>query len=173
MTSLNLLCRFGCVVALVATAWLAVACSSDDIIEPQYEAPTAFRWTRAEDIETRNDFLRNFGVGYSYNAVRGEFCNWEDIRCQVVNRYKVRELEKSLKTTFFIIDQNESVSTSSQFNYSQRDYVANININSKESVSFGLYNGEKRRRQYVMEDGLQEKFYYSLDERIQKLNMTL
>lgn len=173
MTSLNLLCRFGCVVALVATAWLAAACSSDDIIEPQYEAPTAFRWTRAEDIETRNDFLRNFGVGYSYNAVRGEFCNWEDIRCQVVNRYKVRELEKSLNTTFFIIDQNESVSTSSQFNYSQRDYVANININSKESVSFGLYNGEKRRRQYVMEDGLQEKFYYSLDERIQKLNMTL
>jgi hypothetical protein len=165
--------HLGCAVAIAATAWSAVACSNDDFTDVPSEAPTAFQWTRAEDMETRNDFLRNFGVGYSYNAVRGEFCNWEDIRCQVVNRYKVLELERRLNTTFFSIDQSESVSTSSLFNYSQRDYVANIDISSKEAVSFGLYNGEKRRRQHVMEDGLQEKFYYSLDERVQKLNMTL
>ena len=173
MKSLLKQCHSSHVVAIVAMTWLMAACSSDDFTDSSFEAQAPFRWTRAEDMETRNDFLRNFGVGYSYNAVRGEFCNWEDIRCQVVNRYKVLELEKRLKTTFFTIDQSESVSTSSQFNYSQRDYVANIDINSKEAVSFGLYNGEKRRRQYVMEDGLQEKFYYTLDERIQKLNMTL
>ena len=173
MTSLILLRRLSRFVAFVAIVWLGVSCTDEDDIDLSSESPPAFHWTRAEDVETRNDFLRNFGVGYSYNAVRGEFCNWEDIRCQVVNRYKVRELERQLNTQFFTIDQSENVSTNSRFNYSQRDYVAAIDISSKEAINLGLYNGEKRRRQYVMEDGLQEKFYYSLDERVQKLCMTL
>ena len=170
--------RYICLaVILLMMAGVGVSCTSDETFPtPDISdgvGQGTFQWTRAEDVETRNDFLRNFGVGYSYNAVRGEFCNWEDIRCQVVNRYKVRELERQLNIPFFTTDQSESVSTNSRFNYSQRDYVANIDISSKEAVSLGLYNGEKRRRQYVLEDGLQEKYYYSLDERVQKLCMTL
>lgn len=152
---------------------VCLSCNQDETEQPLCPMKGEFEWTRAEDVETRNDFLRNFGVGYSYNAVRGEFCNWEDIRCQVINRYEVRELEKRLGTTLLSIDQNESTSSTTMFNYSQRDYVANIDIQSREAVDLGLYNGEKRKRQYILEDGLQEKFYYTLDEQTRKLSMAL
>ena len=48
---------------------------------PSTPTPTPFEWTRAADRETYLSFLRNYGVGYSYNAVRGNYCSWDDIRC--------------------------------------------------------------------------------------------
>ena len=64
---------------LLAALLLTVAACSDDQTDDltggstgQASAP-AFQWTRAEDMATHATFIRNFGVGYSYNAVKGEF----------------------------------------------------------------------------------------------------
>ena len=77
-----------------ATLGLAVtACSDDILLEEPKEPVAAFQWTRAEDVETRSQFMRNFGVGYSYDAVRGSYCDWQDIRCQVLNRSFLEQTE--------------------------------------------------------------------------------
>ena len=140
---------------------VAIGCSDDglDSIPAQPEV-TGFQWTRAEDVETRQQFLRNFGLGYSYDAVRGSYCDWQDIRCQVLNRYYVEQIDGVLhKTT------EKSSHLKSQFAYSLRDYVANVSITTSEEVDLGLYNGEKRRRQYFIEDGIEETFYFTLEEK--------
>jgi len=138
-----------------------VGCSDDgpDSI-PAPQEVTGFQWTRAEDVETRQQFLRNFGLGYSYDAVRGSYCDWQDIRCQVLNRYYVEQMGGVLHTT-----TDESSIINSRFEYSLRDYVANITITTTEEVDIGLYNGEKRSRQQFVEDGIEETFYFTHEEK--------
>lgn len=147
------------------------ACSDDyipDTVADGSDGVTAaFQWTRAEDVESRKAFLRNFGVGYSYDAIRGEYCNWKDIRCQVLNR---RELERQayLGEVMWGSKEQEYYASESKVNYSQRDYVQSMDLATKEALDLGLYSETTRTRQYVMEEGLQDVFYYSLEERIIK-----
>lgn len=154
-------------------AVLFAGCSSDDIVLDDgllnREKPegTAFQWTRAEDIETRKAFLRNFGVGYSYNAVRGEYCNWLDIRNQVISRAALEDKARQ-GNVLFVTQSLEEISTVQKMNYSLHDYVQSMRLDTKESIDLGLYNKEKRKRQDVMEEGVHEEYYFSIEERITK-----
>ena len=112
-------------------------------------------------------FLRNFGVGYSYNAVRGAYCNWEDICCQVVNRAEL-DYQYSLGQSMWSSKELNFILMNTVVNYSQRDYVQSMDLKTKETLDLGLYQGEKRTRQNVLEEGLQDVFYYSTEERIEK-----
>lgn len=123
-----------------------------------------FHWVHSKDLSTRNSFVRTFGVGYSYDAVRGSFCNWEDIRCQVISLAELQKYQQSYSTNFYHDISASSVQISSRFDYSLRDYVANITFASDQKINLGLYNGEKRTRQYVIENGVQEKIYYTHTE---------
>lgn len=165
-------------VLLLATTGVATSCSddslevwADDAQAP--ESPVAFQWTRAEDMETHALFLRNHGVGYSYDAVRGEYCNWQDIRCQVINREQVEQLQRETGQTLLTVTPMNTVRSTGRFEYSQRDYVANVSMNLKEEIDIGLYEGEKSKRQNFIEDGIEESFYYSLNEQILRANTTL
>jgi len=133
---------------------------------PAWLPSSGFEWTKAEDVETRTKFLRNFGVGYSYNAVRGSFCDWTDIRCQIVNRQPLEEYQDLSGETLCVTNVSQSVSTYSQFNYSKRDYIAAVHLETDEKIDIGLYNKEKRSRQDFLEDGVEEIFYYNLCEEI-------
>ena len=141
---------------------------SDDLLEtaelPVDSADQSFQWTRAEDVETRAQFRRNFGVGYSYDAVRGTFCNWQDIRCQVVNRVRVSELQDATGEQMLVNWPANQSKLKSEFNYSKRDYVAAVHLDTEEEIDLGLYSKTKRQRQDFIEDGVQEKFFYTLDE---------
>lgn len=134
---------------------------------------TPFEWTRSSDKSTRYAFLRNYGVGYSYNAVDGEYCNWNDIRCQIVNRDVVERLKEELGITLFRKHTYELASQKSKYLYNQRDYVAGIHLESNRDVDLGLYNKTKRSRQDVLEDGKQENFYYSVERTITKGSQAL
>ena len=150
-------------------AVMLAGCSSDDLLDdfqtavPQSTAES-FQWTRAQDMETRSLFLRNFGVGYSYNAVRGEYCNWEDIRCQVIDRKAVNRIQGGSSGMIYYSVPSPQVSVSAQFHMSQRDYVAAADITTKKAINLGLYNAEKRTRQHVLETGFKETYYYTHKE---------
>lgn len=157
------------VVCLIATA--LAGCSGDDPIddlltEQHSQAAAPFQWTRAQDVETRHEFLRNLGVGYSYNAVRGSYCDWQDIRCQVLNRAVLLAVQDSTGESILRTDLSESVYLKGDFQYSVRDYVVNMTMNSQEAINLGIYGKDKRRRQYFIEDGVQERYFYQLDEKI-------
>lgn len=125
-----------------------------------------FQWTRSEDMETHQEFLRNFGVGYSYNAVRGSYCEWQDIRCQVLNRAMLLDMQNTTGDDILRTDQTQFESLKSSFQYSFRDYVVNMDIDSKEEIDLGLYNSSKRKKQHFIEDGVQESYYYTLSEKL-------
>ena len=128
-------------------------------------AAGGFQWVQSKHLETREQFRRNFGLGYSYDAVRGEYCNWRDIRCQVLNRYYLENMQSAAGEIYLAESLGNSISLSSHYEYSLRDYVANVNVATKEEIDIGLYNGEKRKRQHFIEDGVQETIIYTLDEK--------
>ena len=123
-----------------------------------------FQWTRAQDVATHATFIRNFGVGYSYNAVKGEFCNWRDIRCQVVDRNYCDFLEQTYGAKYYYYEPTSSVNHFSQFRWSLRDYISQSHMSFREEVDLGFYEGTRRKEQYVVENGVEENFYYLLRE---------
>lgn len=165
-------------VLLLAATGVAVSCS-DDSLEvwagdaQTAESPAAFQWTRAEDVETHDLFLRNHGVGYSYDAVRGRYCDWQDIRCQVIDRASVEQLQRMTGQVLLTTTPMSYLRSTGKFEYSKRDYVANVSMDLETAVDFGLYKGEMRKRQHFIEDGIQESFFYTLNEQLLRLNSTL
>lgn len=157
------------VVCLLAT--MLAGCSSDDLlddlpVEKPAQTAAPFQWTRAEDVETHAKFLRNFGVGYSYDAIHGEYCNWEDIRCQVLNREELEHRSKQSGIPMLVSQRYEAFQTEQTIRYSHRDYVQTLDLNTKVEVDLGLYGETKRKRQYVLEDGVRDCFYYMVQDRI-------
>jgi hypothetical protein len=158
--------------ALLAVVVLTLTACSDELTDEltgknagQPSAP-AFQWTRAADVATHSTFIRNFGVGYSYNAVKGEFCNWKDIRCQVVDRNYCNFLENTYgsKFKYYRYEPTTGVNHFSKFDWSQRDYVTYSKMSFREEVDLGFYSGTRRQVQYVVENGVEESFYYQLRE---------
>ena len=105
-------------------------------------------------------------MGYSYDAVRGSYCEWQDIRCQVLNRAMLLDMQNATGDEILSTDRTQFESLQSSFQYSFRDYVANVDLNLKEDVDLGLYKKQKRKRQYFIEDGVQESYYYTLSEKL-------
>ena len=132
---------------------------------PEWMPEGGYNWVKADDVETRELFRRNYGLGYSYNAVRGEYCNWQDIRCQVFNRFFLEQMQSASGEKLMVETTARYSSIASEFEYSLRDYVANVTVETKQKVDLGLYKNEKRNRQYFLENGIQESFYYILEER--------
>ena len=52
--------------------------------------------TRASAAQSRRNFYRHHGVGYSYEAVGGEYCNMNYVRCQLLNRAIIDQLEQEV-----------------------------------------------------------------------------
>ena len=128
---------------------LFAGCSDDGVLDDSPVEPPAadFQWTRAEDVETHSKFLRNFGLGYSYDAVRGSYCDWHDIRCQVINRYFVEFVQRTTGDGLSHTSTARRSDINQTFEYSMRDYIANVHLDLKEEMDIGLYKKQKRKRQ--------------------------
>lgn len=157
---------------IVSIAILASSCDDDilnansiETAEEVADAGNTFLWKRAEDEETYGQFLRNFGVGYSYDAVKGSYCDWKDIRCQVLNRYFVEYEQRRTGENLLSSSTVQYSDVDYKFRYSLRDYVASVNLEFDEKVNLGLYGKTKRTRQNFIEDGVRENFYFTLQEK--------
>ena len=109
-------------------------------------------------------FLRNFGVGYGYNAVAGRYCNYDDIRCQVLNRRQLERAAVNLQERLFFADYTSHLFYRDTIAYSDHDYVAIFNLDEKSSINCVVYSQEQTIRQNILEDGLRQSFYYCADE---------
>ena len=154
---------------VVLTLLVLVSCS--DVMEDYAEQPPTaagqaapFQWTRAEDLMTRRMFVRNHGLGYGYNAVKGQYSNWEDIRCQVVDRDGLNSYVKYHGGEEFAHSRLANyVTHSSKFQHSLHDYIASVNLHLNEEVDLGLYQESKRKEQYFVEDGVEETFFFTVN----------
>ena len=154
---------------VVLTLLVLAACS--DVMEDYAEQPPTvagqtapFQWTRAEDVMTRRMFVRNHGLGYGYNAVKGQYSNWEDIRCQVVDRDGLNSYVQYHGGEEFAHSRKANyVNHSSKFQHSLHDYIASVNLHLNEEVDLGLYQESKRKEQYFVEDGVEESFFFTVN----------
>ena len=134
--------------------WLALltACSSEVDWQGGGEAtPSTFQWTRGVVEETRIAFLRNFGVGYGYNAVNGRYCCYDDIRSQVLNRRQLEQASIDLQERLFFTDYSTHASYRDTVAYSLHDYVAIFNLDEKSSIDCVVYKQEQSIRQNILE----------------------
>ena len=109
-------------------------------------------------------FLRNFGVGYGYNAVEGRYCNYDDIRCQVLNRRQLERAAVNMQEKLFFADYTTRLFFRDTVAYSDHDYVAIFNLDENSSINCVVYSQEQTIRQNILEDGLRQNFYYCADE---------
>ena len=109
-------------------------------------------------------FLRNFGVGYGYNAVSGRYCNYDDIRCQVLNRRQLERAAVNMQEKLFFADYTTRSFFRDTVAYSDHDYVAIFNLDENSSINCVVYSQEQTIRQNILEDGLRQNFYYCADE---------
>ena len=109
-------------------------------------------------------FLRNFGVGYGYNAVEGRYCNYDDIRCQVLNRRQLERAAVNMQEKLFFADYTTHSFFRDTVAYSDHDYVAIFNLDENSSINCVVYSQEQTIRQNILEDGLRQNFYYCADE---------
>ena len=141
------------------------ACSQETSWEgDDAAAPSSFSWTRGTIEETRMAFLRNFGVGYGYNAVSGRYCNYDDIRCQVLNRRQLERAAVNMQEKLFFADYTTRSFFRDTVAYSDHDYVAIFNLDENSSINCVVYSQEQTIRQNILEDGLRQSFYYCADE---------
>ena len=126
--------------------------------------PKPFSWTRGTVEETRIAFLRNLGVGYGYNAVSGRYCNYADIRCQILNRRQLERAEQATGELLWQADYTPRSRFESQLAYNEHDYVATFNLGHESSINCIVFKEEQVYRQNILEDGLRQSFYYSADE---------
>ena len=141
------------------------ACSQETGLEgDDAAAPSSFSWTRGTIEETRMAFLRNFGVGYGYNAVSGRYCNYDDIRCQVLNRRQLERAAVNMQEKLFFADYTTRSFFRDTVAYSDHDYVAIFNLDENSSINCVVYSQEQTIRQNILEDGLRQSFYYCADE---------
>lgn len=140
------------------------ACSQETGDWSQESGTPVFSWTRGTIEETRIAFLRNFGVGYGYNAVAGRYCNYDDIRCQVLNRRQLERAAVNLQERLFFADYTSHLFYRDTIAYSDHDYVAIFNLDEKSSINCVVYKQEQTIRQNILEDGLRQSFYYCADE---------
>lgn len=114
--------------------------------------------TRATAGQVRRNFLRHHGLGFSYDAVAGEYCNLNFVRCQLLNRAVIDELqEKSLYTLISVENINQmrfqhSVSTSLV------DYIQNANFTADASLDLIIFEGDVSAACSAFEEGKTESY---------------
>lgn len=113
--------------------------------------------TATRSVEGKQ-FLRHHGVGYSYNAVEGKYCNLGDFRCQILNRAMLEKVGDVVKYNFLTASNlNELKYTHSSYS-SVTDYIQNSNIEATGKGSIVVFQGDASATYSIFEEG-QKKTY--------------
>ena len=100
-------------------------------------------YTRTRTEQQQQVMLRYFGLGFSYDAIYGEKCDVNSVRCQVLN---VNELNEALF---------ESHLNSLSFNYSSShsfgEYCHNANMKTKLDENFIIYQKSYQKTASIFE----------------------
>lgn len=142
----------------MACAFLVLSCSEDEILLMKEEASAdSLAKTRVageyEEASPDVQFSHSLGVGYSYNAINGEYCNQLDLRCQVINLEKLEDLQYSLGTPLIVTDYLHTTSTEFSSGYGFCDYVQGLTFNGEMAMDIKLYQGEIKKTSSVLEKG--------------------
>ncbi|MDE5791608.1 MAG: hypothetical protein K2H96_10330 [Muribaculaceae bacterium] len=108
--------------------------------------------------EASRQFYRHHGIGYSYNALEGYFCNLRDFRCQILNRAVIDRIEKEKGTELMRYNPLSHTSINGSTYTSVVDYIHNSNIRASASGSIVLFSGTASYMCSLFEYGERESY---------------
>ena len=130
--------------------------------------------TRASSGDLHRSFLRHHAVGYSYDAVGGEYCNMNYVRCQLLNRAVIDEIEK--KNIFRLLNVNYLNEFEAKHEVFKTfvDYVQNTNFQaSVEGQILFAFKGDMNMRLHAFEDGSVETYILHDERKLSRARYTL
>ena len=114
---------------------------------------------KLEEPSTIEQFRRTYGVGFSYDVVHGEKCNMKDIRCQVFDLAKVRELEQSSSQGLIRISYDNKTTIDSYSTFNLSEYEQSVNFNADVNANLILVHGKGSGTFSIWEGGEVNHFY--------------
>jgi hypothetical protein len=103
-------------------------------------------------------FYRHYGIGYSYNAVSGNYCNLRDFRCQVLNRAVIEKIEKEQSIDLLRVNKINQTSSKRSSYSSVVEYIQNTNFKADVKAKLIVYAGEASGTCWVFEDGVVDTY---------------
>ena len=105
--------------------------------------------------DVRRSFYRHHALGYSYDALTGEYCSPNYVRCQLLNRVVIDELEKNNIDQFINIEHFHRLERSHEVFNSIVDYAQNSNFSADaEGEALIIFEGSVEAGIHAFEEGL-------------------
>ncbi len=107
-----------------------------------------------------NNFVRHHGVGYSFDAVNGRYCDLSYLRCQVLNRAVLRELSNYSDVRYTLIE-DDSLSDTEDVQYtatSLEDYIHRSHFSANADAQIVMFSGDVSGTIDVFEQGTNETY---------------
>ncbi len=111
-------------------------------------------------------FMRHHGIGYSYNAVEGHYCNLRDFRCQILNRAMLEKVGDEIKYNFVIASSLNELQYSHAAYSSLTDYIQNTNIYAGVSGNIVLFSGDATMSCALFEEGVKTSYILKNEARL-------
>lgn len=141
------------------------------IIRMQLSDGSSHRLTLAQRVADRakvqstKSFYRHHALGYSYDAVTGNYCDLNYVRCQVLNRAIIEAVDSLEVEGIITEDYRNETHFSSSVSTSVVDYVQNCNFVAGAEGKIALIaGGEVQGFCHIFEDGIEDT-YILHDER--------
>ncbi len=112
-----------------------------------------------EDPSTNMQFRRTYGVGFSYDAIHGEKCNMRDVRCQVLDLAKVKDLEKTSGQWLLGTSTDNSIVIDSYSTFNRSEYEQSAYFQADVDANLILINGNGSGSLSFWEGGEVNHFY--------------
>lgn len=124
---------------------------------------TVSQATRDVDLQENIDqgFIRNYGVGYSFEGYNGEKCSFNSVMSQVVNFETLRKVEAQESVELLSTDYRHQGYYETASGYSLSEYVHNVDFDVKGEANLILYKGSVMKNLSVLEVVDKKAFYVS------------
>lgn len=115
----------------------------------------------ARSATSANNFVRHHGVGYSFEAVNGKFCDLSYLRCQVLNHAVLSEVNRRPDVLYDLIEEDPTLSETEDERYtatSLEDYIHRSHFSANADAQIVLFGGDISATFDVFEQGTNETY---------------
>ena len=121
--------------------------------------------SRASSSSMHRSFYRHHALGYSYDALGGDYCDLSSVRCQVLNRAVIDYVNSLEIGNFVVVNYEHQMYANSEVYTSLVDYLQHTNFYASGEAKIMMYTGEAISSCSIFEDGVIDT-YILHDERI-------
>lgn len=152
---------FGGILAVVIAAFALSACNdAADMLGPAPETQSVSPLTRAaQDAMTIADFRRSYGVGFSYDGIWGEPCNFRDVHSRVLDLTALRNWTVGNGEDLFSSSITSGVTIECTTAFSQSQYKQETTFYADVATDLILFNGAYQTSASVYEEGVTNNFF--------------